>query len=134
MDELVTVRINPDAKRQAQQAVLNAVKQTFEQDMVPMAKQLSPVTPEGLAYNRLKRPNGKLTDVGGTGTNRRSIDSEVELVPKGVQGTMFTTSGYGGWLEIGTRLMRAQPYIWPAFRMYVGRIAERVKDQVGKKV
>jgi len=133
MDELVTVRVNEDAKRQAKNAVLTAVTEAFQLDMVPKAKELSPVTPEGLEYNRLKRPHAKLTDVGGTGTNRRSIDSEVREVSEGVKGSMFTTSGYGGWLEVGTSKMRAQPYIWPAFRMYVGGIAKRVKDILGKR-
>lgn len=133
MDELVTVRVNPDARRQAKSAVFQAVKETFELDMTPKAKELSPVTEEGIIRNREKHPHWPLSRVGGTGTNRRSIESETVEVPQGVQGSMFTTSGYGGWLEAGTRYMAAQPYIWPAFRMFVGLIPKRVKDIIGKR-
>lgn len=133
MDELVKVRINPEARRQYKLAAFQAVKETFELDMVPKAKELSPVTEEGIIRNREKHKNWPLTKVGGTGTNRRSIDSDVVLEATGVKAEMFTTSGYGGWLEGGTRNMPAQPYIWPAFRMFVGKIAGRVKDIVGKR-
>ena len=129
----VELRLNPDAKRQAREAVFEAVKETFDYDMVPKAKELSPVTEEGITRNREKHPHWPLTKIGGTGTNRRSIESETKLDPKGVTAQMFTTSGYGGWLEIGTRFMRAQPYIWPAFRMFVGKIAQRAKDKIGKR-
>jgi hypothetical protein len=133
MADYVRVRVNPEAAGQAKAAVLKAVKDTFELDMVPKAKELSPVTEEGIVYNRDKHPHWPLTKVGGSGTNRRSIESEVLPVDRGVQGEMFTTSGYGGFLETGTRFMRAQPYIWPAFIMYVSLIPQRVKDIIGKR-
>jgi hypothetical protein len=133
MDELVKVTINPDARAQFKQIALKAVRDTFQLDMVPKAKELSPVTEEGIARNRAKHPHWPLSRVGGTGTNRRSIDSDTQLEADGVTAHMFTTSGYGGFLEQGTRFMAAQPYIWPAFRMFVGKIADRVKEAVGKR-
>ena len=50
---------------------------------------------------------------GGTGTNRRSIDSAVTETENGPQAELFTQSGYGGYPEVGTSKMRAQPYLWP---------------------
>ena len=46
-----------------------------------------------------------------TGHNRDSID----YTANGLSGEIFTQSGYGGWLEVGTSKMDAQPYFRPAF-------------------
>jgi hypothetical protein len=35
--------------------------------------------------------------------------------PGVVEATLFTQSGYGGYLEIGTSKMKAVPYLQPAF-------------------
>lgn len=41
-----------------------------------------------------------------TGTNARSIETETKIVPGvGVVSTIFTTSGYGGYLELGHRVL-----------------------------
>ena len=55
-----------------------------------------------------------------TGTNRRSLDIQVsglrsgEFVdPTKIESAVFSTSGYGGYLETGTVKMGAQPYIKP---------------------
>jgi HK97 gp10 family phage protein len=128
-DGFVEFRPNPNIKAQFRAAQLRAVKEVFELDIKPEAVANSPVTEAGLAHNlslHRHRP-------GGTGTNRRSIDTEVIDTPKGPQATLFTQSGYGGYLEIGTRFMAAQPYLWPAFRKFVNKIPQRIKELVGKK-
>lgn len=50
-----------------------------------------------------------------TGKNRRSIGHTVRLRNDVPVATVFTSSGYGGWLEIGTSKMEARPYMAPAF-------------------
>ena len=45
-----------------------------------------------------------------TGTNARSIAYEV----KELEGSIYSTSGYGGYLETGTVNMPAFPYFRPA--------------------
>jgi len=45
-----------------------------------------------------------------TGNNRRSIKFEA----KGLSGSVYSTSGYGGYLETGTVRMPARPYLKPA--------------------
>ncbi len=47
-----------------------------------------------------------------TGNNRDSIKWEEA---KKNEYIIFTESGYGGWLEIGTSKMAAPPYIKPAY-------------------
>ena len=65
-----------------------------------------------------------------TGNNRRSITGEVSgmgmaasggagriermVYDSKTEGAVYSTSGYGGFLEVGTSKMAAQPYIKPA--------------------
>src|SRR4051794_13349661 len=93
----------PQAVLNVQEIVQQTTQEVFELDIKPAAVEASPVTPEGFARNiALHREHP-----GGTGHNRRSIDTEVVDTAKGPQATLFTTSGYGGYLEVGTSKMRA---------------------------
>lgn len=57
-----------------------------------------------------------------TGNNRRSIAYESSGFQAGegvidqskIEGAVYSTSGYGGFLETGTRKMAARPYFRPA--------------------
>jgi hypothetical protein len=76
-----------------------------------------------------------------TGTNRRSIEAEVKATPSGVSAQVFTTSGYGGWLEIGSGQRRSRmeqvrrqkgtggptPYIRPAYELNKMGILESLR-------
>ena len=76
-----------------------------------------------------QHPNAKIDPVRlkGTGHNRQSLDVEFEETPSGTQAKLFSQSGYGGYLELGTSKMRAQPYIWPAFLKFYNKIVGRVQ-------
>jgi len=107
-----TVKLNlriADAKEEMRVATFEAVQEVFELDIKAAAKEGSPVL---------------------TGTNKRSIDTEVTEYPAGIQGQLFTQSGYGGYLEIGTSKMPARPYLQPAFDEGVASIAEKVKEKL----
>lgn len=120
------VKFNAGALPAIKLAIFNEVSDTFELDIKPEAAANSPVTAEGLAINigeKKKRP-------GGTGTNRRSIDVTVEDGPDGPHAELFTASGYGGYLEIGTSKMRAQPYLYPAFVLKMQGIQDRIKARI----
>jgi hypothetical protein len=122
-----------DALLSVRTAILSATQDLFDEEIVPTAKELSPVTPEGYARNEELKAEHKLGGrrVGGTGTNRRSIDAVVTDTPEGPKAELFTQSGYGGYLELGTSKMRAQPYLNPAFEMHIGKLPEKVKDKIG---
>lgn len=68
-----------------------------------------------------------------TGNNRRSIASEVgpggEVAKDDMQGAVYSTSGYGGYLETGTVKMGARPYFKPALdkEFTAEKVAERIK-------
>ena len=56
-----------------------------------------------------------------TGNNKRSIMFEVgpggEVAKNEGEGAVYSTSGYGGYLETGTVKMPARPYFKPALDM-----------------
>ena len=62
-----------------------------------------------------------------TGTNRRSIQWDA---PSGGVRRIFTTSGYGAYLELGTKKMAARPFIRPALEAVKARAGEILKDLV----
>ncbi len=134
-EAIVKVRINPNAKANMHLLIDKATRDVFNLDILPEAVQNSPVTPAGVQYNLAKwsaeshRPDTKIDPVRlkGTGHNRQSLDVEFESTPSGTQAKLFSQSGYGGYLEVGTSKMRAQPYIWPAFLKFWQKIADTVK-------
>jgi HK97 gp10 family phage protein len=122
-----------DALLSVKTAVLSATQDLFDEEIVPAARDLSPVTSEGYQRNLELKAEHKLGHrrAMGTGANRESIDSVVNETSEGVEAQMFTTSGYGGYLELGTSKMRAQPYLNPAFEAHIGKLPERVKEKIG---
>jgi hypothetical protein len=54
----------------------------------------------------------------------------VKLTDKGVEAKLFTQSGYGGYLELGTSRMRAQPYLWPAFIENIDKLPASVQGKI----
>ena len=98
------------------QTALEGVTEVFELDILPEAKRLSPVSPENP-----KIVGSKYRD---TGHNRRSLDVSVEDTPAGPSAQLFSQSGYGGYLELGTSKMKARPYLWRAFQAFIGKLGE----------
>ncbi|KKM74968.1 hypothetical protein LCGC14_1395070 [marine sediment metagenome] len=99
-------RPNPAAIAKLNGALFRALDETLDIDIQTEAKDRSPYI---------------------TGMNRRSIGIEVEEVGGRVEGSIFTQSGYGGYLEIGTSKMAAQPYLWPAVESHAPKIFERMR-------
>jgi len=81
-----------------------------------------------------------------TGTNRRSMVGEASGMGKvagqggaerqvddsKIEGAVYSTSGYGGFLEVGTSKMPAQPYIKPAMdkNFNAEKFARKVKEHL----
>lgn len=62
-----------------------------------------------------------------TGNNRRSIDYDA----RGLRARIFSTSGYGGFLETGTARMPARPYFKPALDMNIGNLPRNISRHMG---
>lgn len=95
------------ARETVKKAVFAATEEVFNIDILAQAKQDSPVL---------------------SGNNRRSIDAEVVNTARGPEAVLFTQSGYGGYLEVGTARMKAQPYLYPAFEKFWNKIPTRVRE------
>jgi HK97 gp10 family phage protein len=57
-----------------------------------------------------------------SGNNKDSIAYKAGVEKGKVFGRVFTESGYGGWLEIGTARMPARPYFAPAYTMAMRQV------------
>lgn len=66
-----------------------------------------------------------------TGTNSRSIKYEVgpgkPVATKELEGAVYSTSGYGGYLETGTVNMPAFPYFRPALDKHAKNLPKNIK-------
>jgi HK97 gp10 family phage protein len=99
------------AKRKVRAGTFEAVRDTFEIDIKTDAKANSPVK---------------------TGLNRQTIDTEVGEVQQGIAAEIFTQSGYGGFLELGTVKLKARPYIYPAFNKFRTKLMSLLKIKIAK--
>ncbi len=61
-----------------------------------------------------------------TGNNSRSI----RYIIKKLMSEIFSTSGYGGYLETGTRYMAAYPYFKPALDKNMPKFAKIMKEKM----
>lgn len=70
-----------------------------------------------------------------TGNNRRSIKFEVgpggEVAKYEGEGAIYSTSGYGGFLETGTVKMAARPYFKPALDRNIKNLPNFIKGHLG---
>lgn len=71
-----------------------------------------------------------------TGNNRRSIQFEVgpgkPIAQKELEGAVYSTSGYGGYLETGTVKMAAQPYFKPALDKNIKNLPKNIKTNLSR--
>ena len=69
-----------------------------------------------------------------TGNNARSIKYEVgpggEVAKKELEGAVYSTSGYGGYLETGTVKMAARPYFKPALNRNISKLPKGIKAEL----
>lgn len=108
----VTFKLNLNlegAKQQIMDAAFKAVQEEFELGIKPAAVDESPYK---------------------SGTNRRSIDTDVENQGTQIKAELYTQSGYGGYLETGTSKMDARPYLAPAFNEGIANIGEKIKELI----
>lgn len=70
-----------------------------------------------------------------TGNNRRSIKFEVgpgaEIAKQVGEGAVYSTSGYGGFLETGGAKMAARPYFKPALDKNIKNLSKNIKAHLG---
>ena len=69
-----------------------------------------------------------------TGNNARSIMFEVgpggEVAKSSDEGAVYSTSGYGGFLETGSKGRPARPYFRPALDKHIHKLAGKIKTKL----
>src|SRR5437763_8180904 len=97
------------------ETIFAAVQEAIGFDAVESARGLCPILPHATK----ERQPGRLRD---------SIDCKVRWTGsgKGIRARMTTKAGYGGWVELGTAKMTAEPYLWPAMETQAPRVPEVV--------
>ena len=123
--KLVRAEIETDVSAEASADVLKsevtaALREVFESNILEDAKASCPVGTDPI------KP--------GSTHNRDSLGVMVWLSPKGPMGKLFSTSGHGGFVEMGTRKMSPQPYAWPAVQTNIATIVTAIKDHLAAKV
>lgn len=113
----VEIRLNAlEARNAIYDATLAALGAVFEDNVLPDAKQLSPAEP--------------IAHPAWSTHNRDSLEIKVFGTKKGPFAKIYSTSDHGGYLEVGTRNMSAQPYIWPALQMNLARIISSIREKI----
>ncbi len=88
--------------------------------------QLPPVgSPFDTGHNR----RSMTAEVSGMGVPYKEPDSQPERIVNDskIEGAVYSTSGYGGWLEIGTTRMPARPYIKPALDRHIKELPGNIE-------
>ena len=117
----IEVTINgPEFLRAFGDAIFNAIKDEFEGPILEDAKANSPLGTEKLDDNKhLIR-------------NRDSLRGKAFFTHEGPMGKLYSTSGHGWFLEVGTRYMGARPYAWPAVQKHIGELMARIQSNVSE--
>lgn len=103
------------------EALFESMQELFEIDIVTTAKELVPV----LAEATTERYPGELRD---------TIEGKVTKLKRGVRGKITTHTGYGGYVELGTKKMDAEPYLYPAFQENIKRLPAMITEAIGNFV
>jgi hypothetical protein len=99
-----------------QDAVVDALWDTFRSVILPEARSLTPVGTDPIEP--------------GSTRNRESLDVIAWLSKSGPRAKLFSQSGHGGFVEVGTINMTGQPYAWPAMQMNMSRLLMSMKEHI----
>jgi HK97 gp10 family phage protein len=99
------------------EALYEAMQEIVGFEVVATAKEMCPVLP----LPTKERVPGELRD---------SIDATIRRDKKGVRARITTASGYGGYVELGTKKMMREPYLWPAFEANISKLPDAVRERL----
>lgn len=101
--------MNADFLKRIRRAVRQGVGDVFEDEIIPNARANSPKE---------------------SGANADSIAAYVRSRGNKVLATLYTQSGYGGYLERGTSKMAPHPYIFPAAQQGLLTVSEKIAARI----
>ena len=122
----VEIKLNLDIEK-VTKAVDDATRQAMRDTVVAVTNDSVKLSPWATGNNR-RSIAGEVSGMGmvasgGEGSAERVVDDSK------IEGAIYSTSGYGGFLETGTSKMPARPYFKPALDMNFTqeKYAEKVK-------
>jgi hypothetical protein len=116
-EELIVLNLRAaEAQRELEDAVYEGVRAVFQGPMKADAQARS--------------PRGEKLKKGEKIHNADSIRARVRRTKKGPKATLYTESGHGGYLEIGTSRQAAEPYLYPAFQANASNLFGSVREQI----
>ncbi len=121
--EDITLKITTDfvvklKTKEVQEKVRRAVKESIRDAVTDVAGDVIKLSPYLL------------------GNNARSIRFEVgpgqEIARGEFEGAIYSTSGYGGYLETGTVKMAPRPYFRPALDLHIRKLPKNIKTHLSR--
>jgi len=115
--------------KEVESAVQKAGRLGMRDTVVAMARDVIHDSPVLTAHNR----RSIVYDVGGkitkTGSPKAGEKPFIEWSPDvgTLEGAIYSTSGYGGYLEVGTTKMPARPYFKPAYDRHIKELPINMK-------
>ena len=127
MNMKTTVRLNI-RDTEVKKEVTEASKKAMRDTVVEVTRDAVRGSPWETGNNR-RSIVGEASGMGmvaGQGSSERLVDDSK------IEGAVYSSSGYGGYLEVGTSRMPARPYIKPAMdkSFTADKFARKVKENV----
>jgi len=115
--------------KEVQSAAQRAGRLGMRDTVVSIVRDTIQPPPVGSPYLTGHNRRSMVGEASGMGSPYKGADSEPERVVNDskLEGAVYSTSGYGGWLEIGTRRMPARPYIKPALDRHIHELPLNMK-------
>ena len=134
MKVTANVKLNlkiPEAMAMVNQSTREGIRDT----VVEITNDTVQPPPTGSPYQTGHNRRSMTADVSGMGGVHRGADSQPERVvdERKNEGAVYSTSGYGGFLETGTATMTARPYIKPAYDRRIGSLPNNIKRHLEAK-
>lgn len=101
-------------KAAVEDVATQGLRRTFEDRILPAARRLSP-------RSQNLKPGQRVH-------NADSIKVKITSTQKGPKARIFTTSGHGYYLEVGTSKMPARPFLRPAYDSNIGNLVGDMKE------
>jgi len=120
----------------AMERVQKAAKQSLKDIVITVAKDAIENSPNRTGNNR----RSIMYEMGSSEPvqpNKGPVVNQTNTDPGELgeyEGAVYGTSGYSGWLEVGTSRMPARPYLYPALteRFTLPELAGRIKANLGE--
>ena len=119
-----------DKTKKAAAEALRDVTVLIANDVIKGSRAVTAHNRRSIAYkigNTERRP-GSQTSYKGKGPEK-AFNFDYDNLKAG-QSAVYSTSGYGGYLETGTRYMKGIPYFKPALDRHIGKFTKIMKEKL----